>query len=493
MKKRNEIRECIIALYVFLPIIIFLMTWIKWWIGIPASVVVIICIINYLRNNTAMNKKISRSQGQLVPIIILIILWVFFSGIGGMVFQNRDHVCRNAMFDILVNMRWPVIDTVEVDGILENRGLVYYIGFWLPAAIVGKLFGISVGYAFQMFWAILGIFLTSCLMFEHFGHASAKVILGFIFFSGLDIVGCLLVGTDFNNLEHFMHIEWWSGFQFSSFTTQLFWVFNQAIYAWLITLMIMRQKSNRYIVLIWSCGLLTCTLPFAGLLPFVIYQIVKNTYVKFNVENVKKQTIGVINNVCQLCRKSELFTWENILGGGSIGIICFLYAISNISATNSGQAVHYTKGYLFLYVLFILLEVGVYALAIYKYQYKNPLYWLSIVVLAVCPWIHVGSGQDFCMRASIPALLILMILVMDTWRSAKKYKDYFYLVVIAVIYLLGAVTPLGEFWRTARNTTQLYREGQTIMAESVPEEEIMGAPNFSGGVDQSFFYKYLAK
>lgn len=77
------------------------------------------------------------------------------------------------------------------------------------------------------------------------------IILLCVYFSGiggLGIVGCLLLQVDFASLEHFMHIEWWSGFQFSSFTTQLFGGFNQAIYAWVLTLLIMRQKSNRYIV-----------------------------------------------------------------------------------------------------------------------------------------------------------------------------------------------------------------------------------------------------
>ena len=59
--------------------------------------------------------------------------------------------------------------------------------------------------------------------------------------------------------------------------------------------------------------------------------------------------------------KSGLFTIENILAGGCIGIACFLYEIGNISATNNGNGIHYTKEYLLRYVIFLFVEIGFYA------------------------------------------------------------------------------------------------------------------------------------
>ena len=44
---------------------------------------------------------------------------------------------------------------------------------------------------------------------------------------------------------------------------------------------------------------------------------------------------------------------------------------------------------------------------------------------------------------------------------------------------------------------RLRRSGSTrrgnIMAEPVPEDDILGAENFSGDVDKNIFYKYLAR
>ena len=481
----NKLFKALSYGYILLPIIIFFLGWLKFWLAIPLCIALLIIFLRIIHNEQSELLLSNRLSFQnLIPVIALILLWVYFSGIGGLVFQNKDHWWRNEIFNLLVTEDWPVIS--------GDRGLIYYIGFWLPSAVIGKIFGLNAGYLFQILWAALGIFLVWYLMCNHLKRISVKPLLGLIFFSGLDIVGCLLLQVDFSSLEHFMHIEWWSGFQFSSFTTQLFWVFNQAIYAWVLTLLMMHQRSNHHIILIWSCGLLTCTLPFAGMLPFLIYQIVKNTYVKFHA-NREKPNAGWLNNICHLCRNSELFTCENILGGGCIGIICFLYEIGNISANNSGNPIHYTKGYLFLYVLFMLIEVGLYAFVIYPYQKQNALYWLCLIVLAVCPLIHIGSGQDFCMRASIPALLVFMLLFFDSWKKAKAERNHLIYVGCLVLFLLGAITPLCEIWRTTKNTVDMYHADQTIMAAPVSKNEIMDYPNFSGDLEESFFFKYLGR
>lgn len=474
----NRLFKTLSFSYILLPIIIFFLGWLKLWLAIPLCITLLIIFLRII-NNEPSEQLLTRqfSFQDLIPVIAIILLWVYFSGIGGLVFQNKDHWWRNEIFNLLVMEHWPVVS--------GDRSLIYYIGFWLPSAVIGKIFGLNAGYLFQILWTALGIFLVWCLMCDHLRRISLKPLLGLILFSGLDIVGCLLLQVDFASLEHFMHIEWWSGFQFSSFTTQLFWVFNQAIYAWVLTLLIMHQKSNRYIILIWSCGLLTCTLPFVGMIPFFLYKIYVNAC---NAqERTTRQRIGSI------CRGSQLFTLENIIGGGCIGIICFLYEIGNISANNSGNPIHYTKGYLFLYILFLIIEVGLYAFVIYPYQKQNTLYWLCLIVLAVCPLIHIGSGQDFCMRASIPALLVFMLLIFDSWEKAKAERNRLIYVGCLVLFLLGAVTPLCEIWRTTKNTVDMYHSGETIMAVPVSKEEIMDYPNFSGNVKESFFFKYLGR
>ena len=475
-------------LYLFLPILIFFVGWIKPLISIPLCLVICFCIFRMIKKQNdiwmpAFNKEIFF---QLLPIIVILILWVYFSGIGGFVFQNKDHWWRNETFNLLVQEDWPVIVKMNMKGTMQPRALIYYIGFWLPSAVVGKLFGLNAGYAFQALWAVLGLFIIYYLISERLGSFSIKSLLCLIFFSGLDIIGCFLLQINLSDFEHFLHIEWWSGFEFSSNTTQLFWVFNQSIYAWLLTLLILRQKDNRHLIFFWSCGLRECTLPFVGMLPFLVYKILDNTF---------HSDITISTSKCKfsLLKFNHLFSIENILGGGCIGIVSFLYEIGNISANNHSSEVTWTKGYLMLYILFLLLEVGLYAFVIYQYQKENLLYWISLITLAICPILHVGSGQDFCLKASIPALFVLMLLLMDTWKIAHRQHNHRIVIAITLLLLCGSITPCGEFIRTFRNTNILYHSNQTIMAQPVSIDEIMCYPNFSGNADESFFFKYIAK
>ena len=72
-------------------------------------------------------------------VIAIVLIWVLLSGIAGIAFQNKDHNCRNAVYETLVRMDWPAVDF----NIGENGSmLIYYICFWLPSAIFGKAFGI---------------------------------------------------------------------------------------------------------------------------------------------------------------------------------------------------------------------------------------------------------------------------------------------------------------------------------------------------------------
>ena len=67
-----------------------------------------------------------------------------------------------------------------------------------------------------------------------------------VLFSGLDIIGSLLddgprFRTDWNITTH---LEWWAGkYQYSSMTTQLFWVPNHALGGWLIIGLLFRNDG----------------------------------------------------------------------------------------------------------------------------------------------------------------------------------------------------------------------------------------------------------
>ena len=479
MKKglTNQTLNSLIYLYIGLPVLIFIIGWIKWWISIPVSLIILYSLYTAVRkNNTAALKLQKSDRKTLIATLVLICIWVVFSGIGGFLHQNSDHAYRNTIYKLLVNENWPVQREVLTEAGTQTRVLSYYIGFWLPSAIFGKIFGLTAGFVFQFFWAILGLSLIYLKLSQRLGRYSIFPLLIFILFSGLDAAGFLVTGKNLFSYGITFHLEWWLSFdyQFSSHTTMLFWVFNQAIYGWLLTLLILGEEDNRHSVVIWSCGLLTCTIPFVGMLPFLCYKIIINFKKEAKSTSPKKALM-------------QLFSIENILGGGAIGIISFIYLRNNASAGRVSSSLGLTLAEFGNVALFLLIEAGIYYILVFKDHKKNPLYYISLAMLIVCPFVRINGGNDFCMRASMPSLLVLCLFVTEslfiTW---KKEKLRFAALLLA--FLIGCITPAHEFIRTIKDT----RESGTQMV-FVDEKNVFSEPNFSSNTEDNLFVKYLAK
>lgn len=412
----------------------------------------------------------------LLAVILLISFgWVYSSGIGAHVFQNSDHGARNAIFELLVTEPWPV---------LVNRGdamLTYYIGFWLPAAVIGKLFhSVTWGYTAQMIWATLGVFLTFYYLLASLPKKTSWPIVVFIFFSGLDIVGSILFIEvhPFHPFRWLEHIEWWMPrFQFSSFTTQLYWVFNQAVPAWVITLLLLHEKNNKGLVFLYACTFICATLPAVGLLPFLAWWCVQN-----GEKNLK--TVFTPVHVGQAFKNS--LTFANLVGAGVITLVSYAYLSGNISGTNNGAVIHTTdmvlwlKTLLFWFLPFFMLEVGLYVLCVARLQYKNPLFYLCIACLAIYPFIHVGGAPDFCMRATIPALVLLCLFVL---QSLQQEKIRLLRLVLIMLLLIGTVTPLHEISRTLVYTAQGY----------IKQRPHLEGGNFFSYTQPNLFLTYFGK
>lgn len=174
-----------------------------------------------------------------IIVLAVVAVWVYLSGIGSFVFQNGDYWVRNPIFRDLSTYQYPVIYDLSKESEAVQRicgservAFSYYFCWWLPVSYASKLFGLSetARNVLLYLWAVLGILATVYLICRKIGKCTYIVPVVLIVFSGLDIVPWLLKNNIFSNLPWTTHIEWWAGyFQYSSNTTQLFWVFNQSI------------------------------------------------------------------------------------------------------------------------------------------------------------------------------------------------------------------------------------------------------------------------
>lgn len=468
-------------IYLLTPFLIFAAGWMKFYIAVPVILIVLFTLFKMCRKPEIVSKlqwNISDIK-KLAIVVGIVFFWVGISGVGGFSYQSDDHTWRNAIFETLVYEKWPVVTVEDIGGIPTERGFSYYMGFWLPAAMIGKLFGIGAGYFAQVIWAVMGIVLFYCGLCILRQKISVWPLFIFIFFSGMDILGYYVTGIDLGTIAQSDHLEWWTKFQFSSITTQLFWVFNQCIPAWLVTMLLLLQKSNRYVAVLLAAAMLNCTLPFVGLIPFVVYWIFSR---KYDNNTAKWKTF-----------MKDTFTIENILGGGTIGVLSFLFLMKPGSGSNI-TLLDFSNGGWLVYTVFLALEIGGLCIAIYRYHTKNAMFFISIVWLAICPLLNIYGEVNFCMRASIPALLILFLCTLRALEESFRLKQYLQLAVISVIIGIGTVTPLHEMVRSISQTEYKYLSGEgQVRVESEGTDAVMQNNYESCDVENNYFFKYIAK
>lgn len=504
MKRKDKILAGAIYGYITLPVFIFVVGWLRWYWAILFGTLILVAWYKCVKQDMVCYSLVftKASRAKLFGAFLIVCIWVYLSGIGGMCYQNSDHSIRSAVYRALVEYKWPV---VSKDGM---RGLSYYIGFWLPAAVIGKMTKFGIGYLFQAVWAVLGIYMTYVLVSIWRKKVSLWPLWVMIGFSGLDYVGYWLLSGAGKGFPFFMHLEWWAeDYQFTAMTTQLFCVFNQAVPAWLATMLIcLTGKNKKNLLYILGTLILSSTFPFVGLLPITLVYLFKGF---------------------KLCRESlkEIITLQNMVGVFVIGGVSFLFLVGNVQVVNTAAkqsnavAIEDTMlqhseenlleeipveqrpidmfirlSSLLKYGMFLLLEVGVYLIAIYSKQRKNIFWYVCIAILCLCPLIRVGGEKDFCMRASIPALFIVMLMCIESVDMFWREKDKVVLYILVGLFAIGCITPFNEVHRNIYETVRLTNQRETVRYQEVGTESLfLPISNFSGSVEQSIFYEIFAK
>ena len=265
-------------LYMVIPIVIFFLTWLRWYVGIPATV--ILCSGLYI---IAKGIKTGNSSILVIPTIpffiglVFLFLWVAYSGLGGLFFQTGDIHWRNAVFRDLIDYPWPVIYPET------QNALCYYLVFWLVPALVGKVGGWAAANIALLIWGFIGIVLIYCLILKLVRpkknwHMTLVVGL-IIFWSGENLVGMVISNLfqicyypitwgSFEGWLDFARNGYDCSYLYRSNIDALCQVYNQTIVPWLAICMILESPKIRNFAFIGLCALPYGPIPFIGLLPF---------------------------------------------------------------------------------------------------------------------------------------------------------------------------------------------------------------------------------
>lgn len=482
--------------YVAIPVVIFGAGWLKPFLFLPFAVLLLLFSAGIFREMTDGHTPeilfAKSSTGFWFVVFLASAFWVYLSGIGSLVFQNGDFWVRNPLFRDLATLEWPVVydlskQSETVQELCGNTkvALSYYFAWWLPVAATAKLFHIGEvarNLALSL-WAFLGVICVIYLLCRKLKRCTYIVPALMIFFSGLDIIPYVFLNGKPGVTAH---LEWWARFfQYSSNTTQLFWVFNQSLPTWMIAALLLQCKENRFVAAL--CSLTFAYSPWAmfGMFPYAVAASFQKGKIKrlFHPANILVPLLMLL-----------IFGTFYLASEGSKGVIGLVFMAMSASK----------RRILMSYFVFIFFEVGVYFLLLGKRAFRYEYYFVTLVELILIPLFIVRDG-NFIMRGSIPALFFLMYYVIrrlcdNPVKSISEIKTKPAQTCLIAALLLGAITPTTEINRTVKHTMQndsLLQESVNSFANMRTEDEgeIIIAKNqfFVYDFEEKLFFQYLAK
>lgn len=482
-------------IYLGVPVAIFLLGWLR----LPLALLMV-ALLAWTCRRAGWRRETEREPRRLSPRAFLLggvlpsVVFVALSGAGGWGSGDSDWYKHDTILFDLIQRPWPVTYQMSTGPAL----LVYYVAFYLPAALVGKWTGswmlashtlaltMLAGILLSLGWlALLGT--TGGAAGDHrpprprtgWWWRAAAV---FFCFSGLDTVGKFGVNLYLHHpafAGDWYDIAWWAqAFQYPSNAAALFWAPHQAIGAWLPCALVLESGwrtvqasddspghdgSERVegpgavpLSLAWSWS------PFAaiGLAPLfagLIFFRARDPSTTF------KQRLA-----------QAVFSPVN-LGAAALALVTTAFYAARLTAfalpafarvpPGRSPAPLITEGLMpmpLLYFVFILLEFGLLAAALrWAMSQRHPapapsqapwredqlLLAIATLILLLLPLVHYGYANDLVMRGGLPALFVLQVLVVRALAQKPPRGLPWALVAIITLLALGASNTFLEYRR----------------------------------------------
>ena len=450
-------------IYLMLPVVIWLVGWHQWWLGVPATLLVTIALSSVLSGSW----KIS-FRPLTILLLVMALAWVMVTAAGG-VFDahNSDWDKLRAILLELARGDWPVRLPVWVSdlavyfpGEVELTGylLRYYLGYYMVPGLVGKWFGVAaLNWAVALWtWCGVGLIL---LLFTR-GYVGWKAIAAaaiFVFFSGMDVARTIPAeGWEWFKVWDWIHLTMepgrWPTIELDRYHLEwaappriwihyfsnmygLAWVPQHFIAAGLYALLLVQlRRHERFLAvsgivvagsLFWS--------PFVaiGVLPLVVVLFFEN---------------GV----------RPFLRWQNLLVPLPLAGILIGYLTSGFSNPPQGWAWEFIGSDILLRAMPVLFLTEFLVLVVLLVMLRPRLmrewfFVVSVGMLLLLPWYAYGELNDLVMRGLMPAVVLLSYYCAQTvlggLKEAWSYARLVLTGLVVVVLGVGVVTVMFELVR----------------------------------------------
>lgn len=447
----------LVCLYLILPTLLFCL-WFVPPVAIPLGILGCYGTYRVLKGNRG--DRALLSWPFVLAIVALSLGWTALAGVGHFYYANSDWLVRDAVLQDLSRSTAPATYVSNDSSLLILRAA---IGYFLPAAAIGHVFGVDTGQITLYLWTALGWGLVLAAAARTFtGRAQqATCLVVLTLFGGMDLLGYVWGHRQLPSIGE--HVEWWmSNIQYSSNTTLLFWVPNHALPAWLGTLLVLRHWRRPQLVRIAPllCTAIPLWSPLAaiGLFPFFLFGISWRRDIR------------------------AVFSPRTSLPFAPVALATVLYLGMDADSIPHGWLARLLPSvgeFVYDYVLFCLLEFGILALVLARLRSFDAPLRVAVAVLCLLPFYYYGAANDLAMRASIPSLLVLALATIRPLTQAALPAWRLLLVLVLAIGAIGAAQePLRAL------DLRAWKPG----ARTLPE----ATASWTGGLGRSFPTHYFA-
>ena len=391
--------------YLMLPVMIWLVGWFHWWLGLPAVLLLALALRKALLGSWRVSLR-----PVTWALLLIAFAWVMATAAGG-VFDmiNPDIEKHRAILFDLSRGNWPTYLPTYLDLPVLLR---YYLGYYMVPGLLASLFGVAALNWSVALWTWCGVALA-LLLFTRGYH-------------GWKVIPAAAIFMFFGEIDHL--IPGWKFDDYSSMLKYLMYHPQHFIAGALYVLLLVQLRRHAQFFGISGIVIATSLFwsPFvaAGLLPLVLILVIEN---------------GV----------RPFLRWPNVLAALPLAAILLMYLASESSyVTHAWMWERYDWvrvaaeievvsriGYLLLAVLLMLLRPAL---------RREPLLLACLVVIPLVPWYLIGLHNDWARHVTLPALVVLCYFCAQTLvRGWGDYSAWYRRIALAILVAMLAIGPIA--------------------------------------------------
>jgi hypothetical protein len=415
--------------YLLIPSVLFLLTWIHLWIGIPC----VLMIFFYVWKIPQHDSENTISPSVLWVCLAISIIINFLLGIGEFRPQTYDFQANNYKYYDLITHELPVYYTQQ------KTYLCYYTGYYLPTALLAKIFGIASAKYFSFVWSIFGLWLVMVWVAHFQRKNSLLLIIIVILFSNAWIAYKLLM--NFELFQEFIRPYFFQINQFKlineTFIKNYAWATQHTLPACLgacVLIQSFRENETfqdlRFLLIILLSTMFWSPLTTIGLFPFVGFLFLKNAqklFLQTKWQDLRQMIMLIL---------------------AFLPLMLYFVSTEGVHAKNT-EFIWQTgvSQWWILYLIYAFFNFMIWGIILYfnKNQLKN-IWVIAVVFPCLVAFYRIGIYNDFNIRVAFPSFFILSILVGKSLIENLKVNPIFNVIIILFI-IINSTTNINQLYK----------------------------------------------